>query len=750
MWNRLLALLGTPVSGASLAVFRIVLGAVMLYEAYEFLKPSFYFWPQRGENLVYRLYTGEHVNWTFPYPGFEWVRPLPEPFTSLLVGLFGLAALLVTLGVVYRPAMATLCATFAYINLMEESWYLNHFYLGVLLAFLLIWMPADRRFALANLWRRDPSQETAGGLVPFWCVILLRAQLFIVYFYAGIAKLNADWLAGEPVRMWLRDFRAGEYLEQFLAAGQMAAVRSVLRSEAFIALVAYGGLVFDLAIGFLLIFRRTRLLALVLVAIFHGINFCLLNIGAFPVLAMGLTLIFLDPDWPLRLVRRGVDRAGALAASASGRVSWAVPTLIGVWLLVQVIVPLRHFVIPGNVHWTDEGSRFSWHMMLRNKEPGYLEFRVHDPQLIVDGGDGGSRIDWEAWQGPRPSRIYAKVDAGHVDWTQMPEVFITYEPYVGERIFFNPAANDARSAAEGPATQRVAELWEATYQRQPIIYETMPTAEALARLRDDIEQAVQDGRPVNRSTRLHAHIVAMLAAQLAEEVLDDTNRYLRMAQLQTLLQLLLKDDRWRPEVLRYLSLAQPLSIQGAAAPAVPLLTVRDPALLRSGYRSASRVVMDAWRDSPRVYVDFSRMLPAHLTALEPLLVTEDTGGEDVQILWNYAVDLHTLQCRSLQSFPAMQHQYAQRIAGLWEEQYGRRPQVFVTSSLALNQHPMQPITDPTVDLSAVPLRLLSHNEWILPHNRGSASSVAGRGNAPLASGDSSPSDRTADRAADQP
>ena len=38
------------------------------------------------------------------------------------------------------------------------------------------------------------------------------------------------------------------------------------------------------------------------------------------------------------------------------------------YVAFQLLVPLRHYVIPGNVHRTEEGHDFSWHMKLRDKE----------------------------------------------------------------------------------------------------------------------------------------------------------------------------------------------------------------------------------------------------------------------------------------------------------------------------------------------------------------------------------------------
>jgi hypothetical protein len=51
---------------------------------------------------------------------------------------------------------------------------------------------------------------------------------------------------------------------------------------------------------------------------------------------------------------------------------------LGAYVLVQVLLPLRHWLYPGNVSWTEEGHRFSWHMKLRRKA-GEMTITVRDP-----------------------------------------------------------------------------------------------------------------------------------------------------------------------------------------------------------------------------------------------------------------------------------------------------------------------------------------------------------------------------------
>jgi vitamin K-dependent gamma-carboxylase len=51
---------------------------------------------------------------------------------------------------------------------------------------------------------------------------------------------------------------------------------------------------------------------------------------------------------------------------------------IGVWIGIQILVPLRYLLYPGNVSWTEEGHRFAWMMKLRDKD-ALAQFTVRDP-----------------------------------------------------------------------------------------------------------------------------------------------------------------------------------------------------------------------------------------------------------------------------------------------------------------------------------------------------------------------------------
>jgi hypothetical protein len=247
--------------------------------------------------------------------------------------------------------------------LLDKAQYNNHYYLIILLALMFSVVDAHRWAALDQRFRPRLRAE----LIPFWQLFIFRAQIVIVYVYGALAKLNADWLQGEPIRTWLRDRSDYPFVGQFFT------------SEVVVYFFAYGGLFFDLFVGLGLIWKRTRLLSVLFVVFFHLTNGWLFSIGVFPYLMLATTVLFADADWPRRLLRFGTVK-GYSENAPKQRLGYHHLALVflGVYLLVQILVPLRHVLYPGNVSWTEEGHRFAWHMKLRDKE-GYLAFFIINP-----------------------------------------------------------------------------------------------------------------------------------------------------------------------------------------------------------------------------------------------------------------------------------------------------------------------------------------------------------------------------------
>jgi hypothetical protein len=353
-WRRFL---GHEVDAASLGVFRCVFGACIAWDV------GVRVW----SGQLWRQYVAPPFHFQYgPCP----VPLLPESWLTAGFVVLAAAGACLALGVFSRVAACLVFAGLTYDFLLDAALYLNHGYLMCLFALLLCVVPADRAYALH--WRRRRQASTA---VPFWTVFLLRAQMLMVYSYAGVAKINGDWLRGAPLDAWLADHADFPVLGRFFGEPWM------------IIFVAWVGMLFDLSIGWLLLWRRTRALALVVAGVFHTCNHFWFDIGVFPILAFAASLNFCGPDWPRRLFARGRHwlELAPPAAPAPPQLALVRPAsvplaaCVALWLAVQALIPLRHWFYPGPVNWTEEGHYFSWRMMLRDKGYELHAIRVEHP-----------------------------------------------------------------------------------------------------------------------------------------------------------------------------------------------------------------------------------------------------------------------------------------------------------------------------------------------------------------------------------
>ena len=382
-WPRLQAWLFSPEAATGLAVYRIFWGALMAWESWRYLT---YGW-------VHKYYV--EPTFLFKYLGFEWVQPLGATgMTAVSVAMI-VAGVMISLGLAYRVASVVFFVAHTYEFLLGAANYLNHAYLISLLAGLMILVPAHRTLSLDAVLR--PS--VASRWVPVWPRALIRIQLGIVYVYGAIAKLNSDWLVyHQPVRRWMQNsadrvvktpwLRSLEHARAWLFEGGVPLtdrVHDLVASEGFTVFIAYGGVAFDLLIAPALVWKKTRPFAVLAAFAFHISNMHLFSIGVFPWLMLAATTLYLEPDWPMRVPKLGRHVAGLVAWSAGrgGRESTAVrrPALWSsvwvAWLVVQVLLPLRHHLYPTDVAWTEEGHYCAWRMKLRSKK-GTVRYRLVD------------------------------------------------------------------------------------------------------------------------------------------------------------------------------------------------------------------------------------------------------------------------------------------------------------------------------------------------------------------------------------
>jgi vitamin K-dependent gamma-carboxylase len=354
----LLASLFAPVDISFLVIFRVHFAAMMLWTLWDF----------HAKNQIAELYIDPPFR--FSFHGFSWIAPWPGYGMYWHFAVLAVAAVLVLTGFLYRLGALLLCVGFTYVFLLEKAVFLNHYYLMCLFCFLLIFLPAHRAWSVDALLR--PRLRSA--VVPTWTLWLLRFQVGLPYVYGGIAKLEADWLQGQPMQMWL-------------SISPWHIVLGPVAEETWLALVfSWGGLVFDLAIVPLLLWRRTRAGALAVAVAFHLVNAFTFNIDVFPWLMIGATTVFLPPDWPRRLITEPPGKTPVGGPShvpvqpphqPSPRARKASAALLLVYVAVHLVIPLRHWLYPSSVLWTEQGYLFSWHMMMRAKINA-LRFQVTD------------------------------------------------------------------------------------------------------------------------------------------------------------------------------------------------------------------------------------------------------------------------------------------------------------------------------------------------------------------------------------
>lgn len=320
---------------------------------------------------VYRYHSYDRIayyyiepKFYFTYEFFPFLAPLPGQWMYMVFFIMGLSALGVALGFFYRASAVLFFLTYSYVFLLDKAQYNNHYYLIILLAFLLIFVDAHRWASIDQKLRASLSDN----FVPYWQLFILRTQVFIVYFYAGVAKINIDWLAGRPIDDWL------------LKRAHYPIVGPLFETRFATFFFGYGGLLFDLSIGFLLLWRRTRLLAFFLLLFFHLTNKWLFNIGIFPYLMIAATILFVDSGWPRRILGRAkLSLPDAPPPRFLNRRMLALSFVV-IYLGLQILIPLRHWLYPSYVAWSEEGHRFSWRMKLRSKSVTELGFFIIDPQ----------------------------------------------------------------------------------------------------------------------------------------------------------------------------------------------------------------------------------------------------------------------------------------------------------------------------------------------------------------------------------
>jgi hypothetical protein len=292
-------------------------------------------------------------------------------YTYAFFIICGISAFFVAIGYKYRLSILIFFLSFTYIELMDKTTYLNHYYFVSLVSFIMLFIPCNAMFSIDAI-----SIKKSYKTVPKWTIDSLKLMLGIVYFYAGITKINSDWLLNAmPLKLWLKS----KYDLPFIG-------HTLMQQEWFHFFMSWGGMFYDISIPFLLLFRKTRSIAFVLVVAFHITTRVLFPIGMFPYIMILSTIIFFDSNVHYKIIhftikileffKMKTDNLKLSFSQVNHYKVWNTSLLIiVVFMTIQIIIPLRSLLYPGELFWNEQGYRFSWRVMLMEKK-GNSVFKI--------------------------------------------------------------------------------------------------------------------------------------------------------------------------------------------------------------------------------------------------------------------------------------------------------------------------------------------------------------------------------------
>ncbi|RWS27648.1 vitamin K-dependent gamma-carboxylase-like protein [Leptotrombidium deliense] len=357
-------LLMREVSAYNLAIIRIVFGILMIVDTVH----------ERG------LASAE-TRWNDPlrcrFPLFHSLKPLPFQwmcfvYFCMLTGAFG-----IVIGYKFKFSSFTYLVGYVYILLLDKSYWNNHSYLFALITFLLMFSDASA------VWSIDSYINGEREKIKFVNYFVIRFQVSLVYFYAGLKKANSEWIGGHSM--------------YFLSEHWVFASFRFLLSNGDIDLyvVHWGGFLIDISVGVLLLIDKTRNIGYVFCALFNLMNSRMFSIGMFPYVMLAVLPIYSSPDWPLKFIRflfgrkRSTKQLNTHIAHknlhiTAKEVFWC--ALVSIYIVIQLFLPFSHHFTQGYNTWTNGLYGYSWDMMLHN-------WKVYSKRITLIANDGKTRMN---------------------------------------------------------------------------------------------------------------------------------------------------------------------------------------------------------------------------------------------------------------------------------------------------------------------------------------------------------------------
>ncbi|XP_039307001.1 vitamin K-dependent gamma-carboxylase isoform X2 [Solenopsis invicta] len=256
-----------PTDPASLGVVRALFGLCMIIDVVE----------ERGFADVDRKWGN---SWDCHFPLIHGMKPPSLPWMTMIYAVMWLGAFGIALGLRFKIACACFVLPYWYVFLLEKSYWNNHTYLYGIVAILFWGTEANKYFAL--------DAKRNGSSVPYWNYFILKFQFFALYFLAGLKKSDREWLEGYAMTTLSRHWVFYPF-------------KIILSPEQIDFLIVHWfGFIFDLSVGFFMLFEKTRIPSMVLCTAFHLMNSRLFSIGMFPYVCLATMPLFCRVDWPRR------------------------------------------------------------------------------------------------------------------------------------------------------------------------------------------------------------------------------------------------------------------------------------------------------------------------------------------------------------------------------------------------------------------------------------------------------------------
>ncbi len=358
------------IDNSALIVFRIIFGLLCFLES---VGAIFTGWVKR--TLI-------DPEFTFSFIGLEWLQPLPGNWMYAYYAIMGIFGLFVMIGYKYRFSIIAFTVMWTATYLLQKAAYNNHYYLLILLSSIMVFQPANRYLSV------DAKQKPhiKSNAMPQWCSMVFILQMFIVYTYASVAKIYPDWLDTTVMELLLKS------KQHYLIVGEL------LQQKGLHYILAYGGILFDGLIIPLLLFKRTRKWAFVVSIFFHLFNSFIFQVGVFPYLSLAFSLFFFEPKTIQQLfLKKKTFYSKAEVIVPNHQKPFVIAMVI--YFSIQVLLPLRHYVIKDSVLWTEEGHRLSWRMMLRTKSAA-TSYKV-----VNNSNDEAFTVNLDNYLSPKQKRI---------------------------------------------------------------------------------------------------------------------------------------------------------------------------------------------------------------------------------------------------------------------------------------------------------------------------------------------------------